>query len=315
MNTPIVIRFSITAVLFVIAVFLGVTLWNNYLHTPWTRDGRIRADVINVAPEVSGKVVLMNVKDNQFVRKGDVLFIIDSSSYTLTLQQADALLASRRADYARRQKEAARRDQLREIIAEEARETSRTEATSASAVYRQAQAARDQAQLDLQRTEVRSPVDGYISNLNIHAGDYAHTGQAVVAIIDSHSFWVNGYFEETKIPLIRVGDPVSIRLMSGNRELNGHVEGISRGITDRDNVTGQELLADVNPTFTWVRLAQRIPVRIHIDSIPDDVVLSAGMTCTLVVKPRKTSENTQGNAEKENPKTASHTPVPAASAR
>ena len=297
-----VIRFSITAALLIVAAILGVTLWNHYLHTPWTRDGRIRADVVNIAPDVSGVVVSVAVKDNQFVHKGDVLFVIDQARYTLALHQAEALMASRRTDSAQRQREAKRREQLGpQAVAQEQRESSRSDATSATAIYMQAQAARDQARLDLDRTKVLSPVDGYISNLNIHVGDYARVGQAAVAIIDSHSFWVNGYFEETRIPLIHEGDVVSIRLMSGGRELSGHVEGISRGITDRDNVTGQELLADVNPTFSWVRLAQRIPVRIHIDAIPDDIVISAGMTCTLIVKPAK--------APKENPKAPPSAPV------
>ncbi len=286
MNPKTAFRFSFTALLLVIAVILGVTLWNHYLHTPWTRDGRIRADVVNIAPDVSGVVTRLAVKDNQFVHKGDVLFVIDQERYQLAVQQTDALLASRKADYAQRQNAAQRREQLTvQVISQETRESSRSEATSANALYQETLAARDIARLNLARTEVRSPVDGYIANLSIHVGDYAKAGQAAVAVIDSNSFWVNGYFEETQIPLMREGDPVSIRLMSGNRELSGHVDGISRGITDRDNATGHELLADVNPTFSWVRLAQRIPVRIRIDKIPDDVVLAAGMTCTLVVKP------------------------------
>ena len=129
-----------------------------------------------------------------------------------------------------------------------------------------------------------SPVDGYITNLQVFQGDYAIAGQAKLAVVDSHSFWVYGYFEETKLPRVKVGNKADIKLMSGGT-LEGHVESISRGIYDRDNPQSRELLADVNPTFNWVRLAQRVPVRIHIDKVPDGMILSAGTTCTVVVKP------------------------------
>jgi multidrug resistance efflux pump len=131
---------------------------------------------------------------------------------------------------------------------------------------------------------VVSPVDGYVTNLSVFRGDYATAGAAKLAIVDSHSFWVYGYFEETKLPHVRIGDQAEVRLMSGGT-LQGHVESISRGIYDRDNPQSHELLADVNPTFNWVRLAQRVPVRVKIDAVPDGVVLAAGITCTVVVKP------------------------------
>ncbi|MDQ8037856.1 MAG: HlyD family secretion protein [Pedobacter sp.] len=281
-------RLSLTGIICLVALLLGHALWQHYMHTPWTRDGRVKADVINVAPDVSGIVTKVLIRDNQLVKKGDVLFVIDPQRYALALQQADAMLASRKSDSSQRQHEAQRREQLNlQVISEETRESSRAQATSANALYLQALGARDTAKLNLERTEVKAPADGYIGNLNVHVGDYATSGRAVLAIIDTSSFRVDGYFEETQIPLFREGDPVSIRLMSGGRELAGHVESISRGITDRDNATGQELLANINPTFSWVRLAQRIPVRIHIDEIPEDMVLAAGMTATVVVHPEE----------------------------
>jgi multidrug resistance efflux pump len=131
---------------------------------------------------------------------------------------------------------------------------------------------------------VRAPVNGFITNLNLAKGTYASQGKAVMALIDSDSYRVEAYFEETKIPHIRAGDVAEIRLMDGSPALQGTVLGIARGITDQDNRDGPELLSSVNPTFTWVRLAQRIPVRIRLTQVPPGVLVSAGMTCTVIMK-------------------------------
>ena len=141
------------------------------------------------------------------------------------------------------------------------------------------------AELNLKRTRIVATVDGYVTNLNVHKGDYARTGEAVMAVVDEASFWVYGFFEETKLPHVKVGDPAELQMMSGER-LQGHVESIARGIYDRDNPQSRELIADVNPTFNWVRLAQRVPVRIHIDQMPEGYFLAAGTTCTVVVDPQ-----------------------------
>ena len=157
-------------------------------------------------------------------------------------------------------------------------------ASSAAASYQQAQADRSTAQLNLDRTVVRAPVNGFVTNLTLDIGQYASIGTKVMALIDSDSYRVTGYFEETKIPAVKRSGHVDIYLMSGGPLLRGHVESISRGITNRDNPAGPELLANANPTFEWVRLAQRIPVRIHIDDVPKGVLISSGMTCTVVVQ-------------------------------
>ncbi|WP_233196493.1 HlyD family efflux transporter periplasmic adaptor subunit, partial [Chromobacterium sinusclupearum] len=154
------------------------------------------------------------------------------------------------------------------------------------AQYQAAVAARDLAALNLQRTVVRAPTDGYVTNLNVHVGDYAAAGAARLALIDSHSFYVDGYFEETKLGSLKVGDHAEVTLMSDGRKLSGRIASIARGITDRDAVTGRELLADVNPTFNWVRLAQRVPVRIELQALPKDLALIAGQTCTVVIAGR-----------------------------
>jgi len=281
------LRFTLTALVFALAIWLGDSLWQRYMHSPWTRDGRVEADVITIAPDVSGVVTAVAVRDNQSVRKGDLLFQIDRERYRLALAQADAVVAARRVELGSKREDVARRAELGGlVISEENLSNTSAQALAAAAQYQEALSVRDTARLNLARTEVRAPADGYITNLDIHPGDYASTGKPALAMVDSHSFWVYGYFEETKLPLVHVGDPALVRLMAGGRELHGHVDSLSHGITDRDNATGRELLADVNPTFSWVRLAQRIPVRIQLDSIPPDVDLAAGMTATVIIQPK-----------------------------
>ena len=279
--------FSLIATLLVLAaaVAIGRQLWINYMTTPWTRDGRVRADIINVAADVPGYVVDVPVKDNQLVKKGDVLLRIDPEHYEVAVRQAEALVASRKATWEMRKVNASRRaDMDNLVISRENRDDASNIASSALADYQQAQAQLAAAQLDLKRTTILATVDGYVTNLNVHRGDYARTGEAKMAVVDKDSFWVYGFFEETKLPHVRVGDPAELQMMSGE-VLQGHVESISRGIYDRDNPESRELIADVNPTFNWVRLAQRVPVRIHIDEVPEGFLLAAGTTCTVIVRP------------------------------
>lgn len=277
--------FSLLATLLVLAlaIWIGRTLWEHYMNTPWTRDGRVRADIINVAADVNGYVVNVPVKDNQLVKKGDVLLEIDPEHYEIAVKQADSLVASRKATWEMRKQNARRRaDMDNLVISRENRDDAGNIADSALADYQHAQAQLDAAKLNLKRTKVVATVDGYVTNLNVHPGDYARVGDPKMAVIDKDSFWVYGFFEETKLPHIRVGDTAELQMMSGE-VLKGHVESISRGIYDRDNPESRELVADVNPTFNWVRLAQRVPVRIHIDEIPDGFLLAAGTTCTVIV--------------------------------
>lgn len=279
------VGFVATAVIFVVAILIGRTLWVHYMDQPWTRDGRVRANVINIAPDVSGAVVALPVHDNELVKKGDLLMQIDPSHYQIAVEQAEAALAARKAELQMRRDDAKRRADMDSlVVSKESMDNATHTASAAEAAYQQAQAALDAAKLNLERTRVVSPVDGYVTNLEVFQGDYATAGAAKLAIVDSHSFWVYGYFEETKLPHVNIGDKAQMRLMSGG-VLQGHVESISRGIYDRDNPQSRELLADVNPTFNWVRLAQRVPVRIRIDQVPAGVVLSAGTTCTVVVQP------------------------------
>jgi multidrug resistance efflux pump len=271
-----------------VAVFLAVLflflLWDHYFVSPWTRDGRVRAEVVKVAPEVSGTVVQILVRDNQFVHKGDVLFVIDPIRFQLALQRAEAQVAQREADKKVKDLQASRRNGVStEAVPLDEKQSFQSVADVASASYSEAVADRDLAKLNLERSTLRSPVNGYVTNLTLRVGDFATAGAAQLAIVDSDSFYILGYFEETKLRRIRDGARASIRLMQGGPAILGHVEGISRGVTDLNADPGQEGLADVNPVFTWVRLAQRIPVRIQIDRVPAGVQIASGLTCTVTL--------------------------------
>jgi RND family efflux transporter MFP subunit len=257
-----------------------------YLYSPWTRDARIRANVVTVAPDVSGWVDDIRVRNNQFVHKGDVLLVIDQDRYRLALANAEAAVAATNAQYLMLLDQYQRRSKLSPgvTITFENLDNARRQSETAAANYQQAIASRDTAALNLRRTEVRASVNGFITNLNLAKGTYASQGQPVMALIDSDSYRVEAYFEETKIPHIKPGDTAEIYLMDGSPALQGTVLGIARGITDQDNPNGPQLLSSINPTFTWVRLAQRIPVGIHLTHVPPGVLISAGMTCTVVMK-------------------------------
>lgn len=283
-------RFTNTAFTILVAVLVGWALWRYYMLSPWTRDGRVRAETVNVAAEIFGKVTEVDVTENQLIHQGDVLFIVDPTEFKLALQRAEATMESRRQDMLIRETLAERRGQMSaEAVSKEEQQTSESQAAEAKAAFDEAKAARDLAQLNLDRTIIRSPVNGYVDNLRLRVGDYAVVGQNKLTVIDSDSYWVSGYFEETKIPHIHEGDPAAVELMGVGPVVTGHVESISRGIADQNGSTDSQGLANVNPIFYWVRLAQRIPVRIHIDRVPDGVTLAAGMTCTVVVKPGLTN--------------------------
>ncbi|AEI82847.1 secretion protein HlyD (plasmid) [Cupriavidus necator N-1] len=287
-NGPAIVRVLATALLLTAAALLGYSLWQHYMYSPWTRDGRVRADVVNIAADVSGLVSRVPVRDNQEVRKGDLLFVIDQERFRQALAQAEAQVQARKAELDMRHRQAMRRMNLDSaVVSSESREDISAQEKQARANYDASLAALDTARLNLHRSEVSAPVDGYVTNLNLHAGDYVSAGAARMALIDKHSYWVYGYFEETKLPNVHVGARAEVRLLSGGKPLEGHVESIARGIADRDNPTTANLLADVNPVFTWIRLAQRIPVRIHLDAPPRDLLLAMGTTCTVTILPER----------------------------
>ena len=278
-------RVLLPLVLVALAIWGGAELWHRYMDGPWTRDGRVRADIVNVAADVAGLVTDVAVADNQAVRRGELLFRIDPRRFQQAWVQAQALVAQRAADLELRRRQAARRALLDdEVISRENREDSGLEVVAARGRLDEARALLETARLNVERTEVRAPVDGWVTNLAIHRGEFVQAGQARLAVVDRQSFWVYGYFEENRLNAVKVGSRADISLLGGRGVLVGHVESIARGITDRDNATGGTLLADVNPSFSWVRLAQRVPVRIHLDTIPAGIQLASGMTCSITLR-------------------------------
>ena len=280
------LRLLLTFFILLVAVACGWYLWDYYMREPWTRDSRVRVEIIQIAPDVSGLITDVRVADNQTVRAGDVLFVIDRDRYQLALKQSQATLESRKASLLQAQRDLNRVLKLSTVsISIAQREQYQSAVDVAEANTREAEAALDIAKLNLVRTEVHAPANGYITNLLLRRGDYVNAGTAVMALTDSSTYYISGYFEETKLPRIHVGDRASIRLMGIQQDLEGHVSGVASGIVDRERATSPNLLANVNPTFNWVRLAQRIPVRIEIDRVPDGVKLVAGQTATVVILP------------------------------
>lgn len=280
-------RFAVTALMVVAALAVGRYLWVYYMDAPWTRDGRVRADVVTVAPDVSGFATEILVKDNQAVQRGDVLMRIDRARFALALQQADAVVAGRKATLEQADLDLKRYNDLTTAaVSQQKKEQVVATQLLAQASYDQAVADRGVAQLNLDRAEIRAPVSGRISNMDLRPGTYVTAGKGVMALVDTSSLRVDGYFEETKLARIHPGDPVRIHLMGDSKQLTGRVESIAAGIEDRDRAQGSNLLANVTPTFSWVRLAQRVPVRIALDVIPDDATLVAGRTATVEILPR-----------------------------
>ncbi|MHA6233504.1 efflux RND transporter periplasmic adaptor subunit [Pseudomonas fluorescens group sp. PF-69] len=279
------VRVAVTLCLVAVAIFAGFHLWQYYMLTPWTRDARIRADVVVISPDVSGWVRELKAYDNQQVKAGDLLLSIDRDRFEAALEKAQAVVQTRQQQLNLREREASRRASLGpQAISAELRENAQINAGIARGELREAQAEAKMAQINLDRSQVHAPRNGHITNLRLAEGNYVNAGQSVMALIDDSTFYVQAYFEETKLPRIRIGDPVKVWLMSAGEALQGHVESISRGITDRNTTPDGQLLAEVEPTFNWVRLAQRIPVRIKLDHVPEGLNLSAGMTASVQVQ-------------------------------
>jgi multidrug resistance efflux pump len=280
-------RIGITLLATAAAVYVGVQLWHHYEVEPWTRDGRVKAYVVEVAPDVTGPVTQVYVHDNQQVKAGEPLFEIDRARFELAERQAEAQVIAAKAALAQAERENKRNTQLDDLVSQETREQGQTRTDQARATLAQAEVNLDTAKLNLQRSHVVSAVDGTVTNLDLRVGAYATASHPVMAVVDSHSFYIEGYFEETKLPGIQIGDKAEVKLMGSNQAIGGHVESFAEGIADRDRSTGQNMLPNVNPTFNWVRLAQRIPVRIAIDAVPSNVRLVAGQTATVKVLPQQ----------------------------
>jgi RND family efflux transporter MFP subunit len=277
-------RTLLTLVVVLVAILAGWQLWSYYMREPWTRDGRVRADVVKVAADVSGLVSDVLVHDNEKVSKGQQLFRIDKRRFQYALEQAKADVASQQATLDQAKRDLLRSKSLTDLaITRQQVERAQQATDEAQAKLDGANASLEVARLNLERSTVLAPVNGIVTNFDLLPGRYVNVGTAVFALIDSDTFRVEGYFEETKLRRIHVGEDATVKLIGDSRVLSGHVESIAYGIEDQNRTTSSELLAFVNPTFSWVRLAQRIPVRIKLDDVPPDLLLVAGRTATVSV--------------------------------
>jgi RND family efflux transporter MFP subunit len=277
-------RMLFTLVVVLVAVAVGWQLWSYYMLEPWTRDGRVRADVVTVAADVSGLVSDVFVHDNQKVTKGQQLFRIDQRRFQYALDQAKADVASKQAtlDQAKRDLERSKSLSSVAVTVQQVEQRQQTVDVDQAQVDA-ANAQLEVAQLNLERSTVVAPVNGIVTNFDLLPGRYVNAGGPVFALIDSDTFRVEGYFEETKLRRIQIGEQANVKLIGDARVLSGHVDSIAYGIEDQNRTTSSELLAFVNPTFSWVRLAQRIPVRIKLDHVPPDLLLVSGRTATVSV--------------------------------
>ena len=352
-------KYLLTGAVVLIAVIAVLLKYRDYVANPWTRDGQVHADVVQITPRVSGPIVKLAVEDNQLVKTNDLLFEIDPRTFEANLAQAraqldnardnyvalekqveaelaqvnvsraealqaesnikelDSTIVKNKAEYSRQQdmlkkdatsKKSMERARANYQIALEKRKASVAGLTQAKATLaqseaalakaranlgapgddnasiREAQATLRQAELDFEFTRIKAPVDGYVTNLNLRIGSQAVTNQPALALVDINSYWVHGYFKENSIEDIRKGNKAIITLMTyPDTPLEGHVDSLGWGIAQQDGSTGEDLLPNVSATFEWIRLAQRVPVRIHLVDVPDNIALRVGTTASVLV--------------------------------
>jgi multidrug resistance efflux pump len=277
------IRVLVTCAAVAAAVIGARRLYIHYNLEPWTRDGRVRADIVAVSPDVNGLVTTVLVRDNQTVRVGQVLFVIDRPRYELALRQAEAAIANDETALAQAKRESQRNRTLGSLVTTEQVEEGAAKVQELYAQLQGAMVQRDTARLNLERTTVRATINGIVTNVELQPGDYATAGHQVLALVDTDAIYVDGYFEETKLPQIQVGDRARVHLMGLHTDLRGTVESIAAAIEDRERGASSADLANVNPTFSWVRLAQRIPVRIRLEGVSSDIRLIPGRTATVSI--------------------------------
>ena len=281
-------KMLMTAAVVLIAAAILVTKYWYYLTNPWTRDGQVHAQVIQIAPRISGPIVNLPIVDNQMVRAGDLLFEIDPRTFKAAVDAADADLQQAQVEAKDKKEEADRAIKIRKrdrgAMSQQQLERKVNDQSSAEAAVRAAQAQLEQAQLNLEFAQVKAPVDGYITNLNLRLGSQAVANQPALALIDINSYWIHGYFREDRIDGVNAGDRAIVTLMSyPDRPLEGRVDSLGWGIAQSDGSTGYNLLPNISATFEWIRLAQRVPVRVHLVDPPGDIPLRVGTTASVMV--------------------------------
>jgi multidrug resistance efflux pump len=281
-----------TVAIAVVAVLVALVTWDQYNAGPWTRDGRVRVQVASVAPDVSAKIKELRIADNQFVHKGDILYVIDPFDFDVALRTDEATLQQRMADLNVKELQSERRHRLSDLASSvEEKQIYEGSALQAKAAVDAARQQVVEAEANVQRTGVRSPVNGIVTNLLLREGDYAHLGVANVSIIDTDSYWVDGYFEETKLARLCVGDRAEVKLMGYSDPIIGHIATVTRGVSVSNAAAATQGLPNVDPVYTWVRLAQRVPVHIAIDHVPPGVPLVSGLTATVTIRNGKDGES------------------------
>ncbi len=289
-----IIKILLTLIILGTAAFFAYNKYRAYIDNPWTRDGQVRTQVIQVTPRVNGMVTKIHVIDNQKVKTGDLLFEIDPSQYQVKLNQAEARL--------QRTKEAAKGtkiefERVKNIYDKDKGAVSQKDLVRNETRYYKSLAdidaseeAVNTAKLNLSYTKVFAEVDGYVSNINFQIGSQATANKAILALVDENAYWVFGFFREDAIPEVSVGDTAMVTLLAyPDTPLSGKVESIAWGIAHSDGNPGNNLLPSVKPVFQWIRLAQRIPVRIKLDKLPENVKLRFGLTASVMVL--KSTEN------------------------
>jgi RND family efflux transporter MFP subunit len=286
------LKTAATLLILGLAVLAALVIWESYVTAPWTRDGSIRAQVASIAPQVSGQITEVRVVDNQYVHQGDVLYVIDPFDFQVALNTDRAQVRQRAADLQVKQMQSERRQHLSEFATTpEEQQLYVGNAVQAEAAFHAAQHQLAQADINLKRTQVRSPVNGYVTNLLMRVGDYAHAGTTNISVIDADSYWIDGYFEETKMAHVCIGDRAEAALMGYRDPIVGRVQTVTRGISVSNAAPSTQGLPNVDPVYTWVRLAQRVPVRIRITDVPAGVPLVAGMTATVTIRGAEARES------------------------
>ncbi|EKS7214000.1 MULTISPECIES: p-hydroxybenzoic acid efflux pump subunit AaeA [Enterobacter] len=286
-------RTAITMALVILAFIAIFRAWVYYTESPWTRDARFSADVVAIAPDVAGLITAVNVHDNQLVKKDQVLFTIDQPRYQKALEEAEADVAYYQALASEKRREAGRRNQLGvQAMSREEIDQSNNVLQTVLHQLAKAQATRDLARLDLERTVIRAPADGWITNLNVYTGEFITRGSTAVALVKQNSFYVLAYMEETKLEGVRPGFRAEITPLGSNRVLKGTVDSVAAGVTNSSSSNDTKGMATVDSNLEWVRLAQRVPVRIHLDEQQGNL-WPAGTTATVVITGEKDRDASQ----------------------
>lgn len=280
-------RTAITLILVILAFVAIFRAWVYYTESPWTRDARFSADVVAIAPDVSGLITQINIKDNQLVNKDQVLFTIDQPRYQKALEEAEADVSYYKALASEKRREAGRRNQLGiQAMSREEIDQANNVLQTVEHQLAKAQATRDLARLDLDRTVIRAPAAGWVTNLNVFNGEFITRGSTAVALVKKNSFYVLAYLEETKLEGVRKGYRAEVTPLGSNRVIKGTVDSIAAGVTNASSSNDAKGMATIDSNLEWVRLAQRVPVRIHLDEQQDNI-WPAGTTATVVITGEK----------------------------